>query len=63
MIDAVSKTSAIKQIREILNVTSSNGYGFYYISLVVRVNSYTRDLKAFAAFCNAEWVMSEVEYE
>ncbi|EAM8009643.1 hypothetical protein F3R65_06500 [Salmonella enterica subsp. enterica] len=63
VIDAVSKTSAIKQVREILNVTSSTGYGVYYISLVVRVNTYTRDLKAFAAFCNAEWIMSEVEYE
>ncbi|ELO1492042.1 hypothetical protein R0K81_003968 [Salmonella enterica] len=63
VIDAVSKTSAIKQVSEILNVTSSTGYGVYYISLVVRVNTYTRDLKAFAAFCNAEWIMSEVEYE
>ncbi|HFJ4509780.1 TPA: hypothetical protein ACGUJL_001028 [Salmonella enterica] len=63
VIDAVSKTSAIKQVREILNVTSSTGYGVYYISLIVRVNTYTRDLEAFAAFCNAEWIMSEVEYE
>lgn len=63
VIDAVSKTSAIKQVREILNVTSSTGYGVYYISLVVRVNTYTRDLNAFAAFCNAEWIINEVEYE
>lgn len=63
VIDAVSKASAIKQIREILNVTSSAGYGVYYILLVVRVNTYTRDLKAFAAFCNAEWIINEVEYD
>ena len=63
VIDAVSKASAIKQVREILNVTSSAGYGIYCISLVVRVNAYTRDLKAFAAFCNADWITHEVEYD
>lgn len=63
VIDALSQGSAIKLVSEILNISSAYDLGTYYITLAVRVSGDVRDLTAFASFCNAEWIMSEVEYE
>ncbi len=63
VIDALSQASAIKLVSEILNISSAYDFGTYYITLAVRVSGDVRDLTAFASFCNAEWIMSEVEYE
>ncbi|EEJ8448074.1 hypothetical protein GVB59_002873 [Salmonella enterica] len=63
VIDAFNRDGAINQAREILNTISLSGMGNYYITLAVRTGTYTRDLHDFAAFCHAEWVINEVEYE
>lgn len=63
VIDALSQFRAIKLVSEILNISSEYSFGTYYITLAVRVSGDVRDLTAFASFCNAEWIMSEVDYE
>ncbi|EMG7889499.1 hypothetical protein V5L74_003271 [Enterobacter hormaechei] len=63
VIDALSQVNAIKLVREILNISSAYGYGTYHITLAVRVSKGVRDLNTFATFCNAEWIIKEVEYD
>lgn len=63
VIDALSQSRAIKLVTEILNISSAYDFGTYYITLAVRVSRDVRDLTAFANYCNAEWIMSEVDYE